>query len=94
MSTITPPEAVLHSAVFNPVVWPHGPTYYLIKTKSGHVGSAKQPMIRDAANKPMVITEELGVGTIVQIAVGDDGMMRAIKIVEMAWDDPFAEAAD
>jgi hypothetical protein len=90
---ITPPEAVLHSAVFNPVVWPHGPTYYLIETSRNHF-SAKQPMMRDAAGKPMVITEELGVGTIVQIALGADGLMFAVKIVQAVWADPFAEAAD
>jgi hypothetical protein len=91
--TITPSEAVLHSAVFNPVVWPHGPTYYLIETATHRVGSVKQPMIRDATGKPLALIEELGVGTIMQIAIADDGMMVGIKIVQMNWADPFAVAA-
>jgi len=42
----------------------------------------------------MTLVEELGGGTIVQIAIGADGLMTAIKIVAMEWADPFAEAAD
>jgi hypothetical protein len=92
MSIITAPEPVLHSAVFNPVVWLHGgPTYFMIET-SRKFYAAKQPMLRDADNKPLTLTEELGVGTIVRIAIGGDGLMAAIKIVELAWADPFAEA--
>jgi hypothetical protein len=92
MPTITPPEAVLHSAVFNPVVWPNGPTYYMLET-SRKFYAAKQPLIRDAAKQPMILTEELGIGTIVQIAIGADGLMTAVKIVRREWADPFDEAA-
>jgi hypothetical protein len=94
MPTITESEAVLFSALVHPVTRPNdGPVYFLIETASHRVGSAKQPLIRDAVGKPLVLTEELAVGSTVQIAIGDDGMMRGIKIVDMAWADPFAEAA-
>jgi hypothetical protein len=67
MPTITAPEPVLHSAVFNPVVWPNGPTYYMIET-SRKFYAAKQPLIRDASGKqPVTLTEELGVGSSVTV---------------------------
>jgi hypothetical protein len=93
LATITEPAAVLFSALHTPIVWPHGVVYYLIETATHRVGSAKQPLLRDAAGQPVVLTEELAVGSVVQIAIADDGMMRAVKILERAWADPFAPAA-
>ena len=44
------------------------------------------------------MTEEIGSGSIVRLAIGDDGLLKGVQIVQAAWDDPFAavfaEAAD
>jgi hypothetical protein len=36
------------------------------------------PLLRDASNAPFVLAEEIGVGSIVQIATADDGSKRAV----------------
>jgi hypothetical protein len=38
------------------------PTYYLLETSQNYF-AAKCPLIRDAAGKPMVLTEEIAVGS-------------------------------
>ena len=50
--------------------------------------------MRDASNRPFVLTEEIGVGSLVQIATADDGTMRAIRMLAVARDDPFVESGD
>jgi hypothetical protein len=55
--------------------------------------SNQLPIIRDPHNAPVVLHEELGVGSLVRLAIGDDGMMRAVQIMQAAWADPFADVA-
>jgi hypothetical protein len=55
---------------------------------------SRLPLLRDASNAPFVLTEEIGVGSLVRIATADDGTMRAIRMLAVARDDPFAEAGD
>jgi hypothetical protein len=88
---VTEPEAVLASFLFYPIRL-YGRTIYQIET-SRRYSSNELPMLRDATGKPVVLTEEIGIGSIVQIALASAGTMHAIKIVKAAYNDPFAEAA-
>ena len=89
--TITEPEVVVASHVFYPHRLPDGRQRFQIET-SRRYSSNDLPMIRDASNKPIVLHEELGIGSIVRLAIGDNGLMRAIQIVQAVWADPFAES--
>jgi hypothetical protein len=97
MPTITPPEPVTASSLLHPIIWPNGRAIYRIET-SRRYSANDMPLLRDAANKPMVLTEEVGIGSIVRLAIGDDGLLRAVQIMQAAYGDPFAasfaEAAD
>ena len=46
----------------------------------------------------MTLADEVGIGSIVRLAIGDDGLLCTVQIVQSAWADPFAmefaEAAD
>jgi len=66
----------------------------MLDTTSCRYLSDTQPVLRDAADKPIASTEEIGVSSLVQIATADDGTMRAIRMLAVAWDHPFAEAGD
>jgi hypothetical protein len=92
MPLITEPEAVLASFLYHPIVWPHGVKYYQVET-SRRYNAIDLPMLRDAAGQPLTLTEELGIGSVVQIALDDAGLMKAVKIIQRVWDDPFAQAA-
>jgi hypothetical protein len=67
-------------------------TIFQIET-SRHYSCNKPPMIRETSNAPVVLREEIGVGSIVRLAIGDDGLLRAVQIMQAVVDDPFAEAA-
>ncbi len=94
MPQITSPEAVVASFVFHPLTFPNGRTVYHLETMQQRFWSDTAPTLRDAGNNPLVLTEEVGVGSLVQIASRVDRAMRAIKVLAVAWDDPFADAAD
>jgi hypothetical protein len=47
-------------------------------------------LLRDAANKPMTLTEDVGIGSIVRLATTEDGLLRAVEVMQAAYDDPFA----
>jgi hypothetical protein len=89
---ITDPEAVIAAHLFHPLQI-YGRSIYLVETSARYT-SVRLPQIRDATGRPMVLHEELGVGSIVQIALAADGTMHAIKIVQPVWGDPFAGAED
>jgi hypothetical protein len=89
---VTEPEAVLASHLFYPIRI-YQQTVHQIETTSRRYSANTLPMLRDATGKPVVLTEEIGIGTIVQIALAADGTMNAVKIVKAVWSDPFAEAA-
>lgn len=97
MPTITDPEAVVASCLFHPIQWPNGRTVYQIET-SRRWSANTLPLLRDVAGRPITLTEEIGSGSIVRLAIGDDGLLKGVQIVQAAWDDPFAavfaEAAD
>jgi hypothetical protein len=62
-------------------------------TPSPCLSPNRLPLLRDAGNAPIVLTEEIGVGSMVRMATAEDGTMRAVKVMAVAYDDPFAEAA-
>jgi hypothetical protein len=88
---ITEPEAIIASHLF----YPHrmfGRTRYQIETTTNRYSSNELPMIRDAGNKPIVLTEEIGIGSIVRLAIGADGLLRAVQVMQPVYADPFAAA--
>jgi hypothetical protein len=83
--------------LLHPIIWPNGRTIYRIETSRRYSANG-MPLLRDAANRPMTLTEEVGIGSIVRLAIGDDGLLRAVQIIQAEYIDPFvapfAEAAD
>jgi hypothetical protein len=92
MPTIIGPDAVVAAHLYHPLCLPDGRRLYQIETNRRY-SSNQLPIIRDPHNAPVVLHEELGVGSLVRLAIGDDGMMRAVQIMQAAWADPFADVA-
>jgi len=55
--------------------------------------SSKPPAVAAGRHGPLVLTEGIGVNAIARLAIGDDGLLRAVQIVQAAYDDPFAACA-
>ena len=68
-----------------------GRTIYQIET-SRRFSTETMPIIRDASNRPIALTEEIGIGSIVRLAIGDDGLLRAVQIVHAKFADPFSDS--
>ena len=92
---VTQPEPLAASFLFNPIVWAEWPQGAPDRNKLQRQHAVAS---RYAANKPMTLADEVGIGSIVRLAIGDDGLLCTVQIVQAAWADPFAmefaEAAD
>jgi hypothetical protein len=85
------PEAIIVSHLFYPLTF-YGRTAYMVEASQRYWAN-ELPMIRDDRNTPVILHEELGVGSVVRLALNDDGLMHAVQVVQLIRDDPFADAA-
>jgi hypothetical protein len=85
---VTPPEPVVSSHLYHPLRLPDGRRLFQVETGRRY-SSNDQPLIRDATGAPLVLREEPGIGSIVQVALSKDGTMRAVKLTVPVWADPF-----
>jgi hypothetical protein len=68
LPAIAPPEPVTASCLLHPIIWPNGRTINRIET-SRRYSANDMPLVRDAANRPMTLADDIGFGSIVRLAI-------------------------
>lgn len=80
--------------IFHPLVVADRRALDRIEIVNGYQHYAnKLPMLRDAMHKPLELRQKIARGSILRLALRDNGLLHAIQVVSAAFDDPFAGIA-
>jgi hypothetical protein len=71
------------------VCWPSRYREYV----TGDYVSAKPPLICDPTGQPAALNSERAVGSIVRVEHNDRGVLRAVQLLQPAYQNPFARRA-
>jgi hypothetical protein len=88
------PQRLLEARLYRPVELPDGFVYYRIRMESGRYFALAMPLIRDANNKPITLSEEPAASSVVRLALDAAGFVAAVQIIVACWVDPFAPFTD
>jgi hypothetical protein len=80
MIDIIGPSRVIAAFLHHPITWPDGRVLYAVYTEGGgDYGSLTCPIIRDAANQPLTLSQDIAPGSVVRLAVTDD-LQQAVPV--------------
>lgn len=92
--TIVGPAEVIIAHLLYPMRFPDGLTLYKIATPAERYFAIQAPLLRDAEGQPMTLgDEELWAGSLVKLALNQQGLIHAVQILKRCYADPFSAAA-
>jgi hypothetical protein len=86
---ITSPTVVRASFILHPLRLPGGVAIFVIETDIGKFFAQQPPTVFDKHGMPVVLPAEIGIGSVLRVAVAG-GLMRAVQIVQAHLFDPFS----
>jgi hypothetical protein len=89
MRMIPRPASVLAAFLRHPLRLSDGLTLYVLVTGRGRFFSVAAPELFDVYGTPIILTAEIGAGSIVRAAVAG-GLMRAVQIAQAHSFCPFS----